>query len=437
MPSLLIAGVLITSGAASTDHAVDHMNPLLPVDTRVAALLAKMSNREKAAQTVLFTAWQNNASAYAKALALYSSTGIGALSGEACDDQNCTRLAYQNAAQAAIINSSRLHIPASFICETLHSADGISTIFPMPCLQGATWDTGLVRAVATSIATQARAGGVDRGFSPEINVCTDPRFGRTGALSVCVCVCVCVCLCVCLDFALLQGVCALLLTVLAVPEENFGEDPALVAAMGVAAVTGLHGGNTAGASSYLPRGAIVSEAKHAAAYGFGGRDGAPADLSPRTLHDVYFRPWKEYVAAGGRGAMMSHNSINDVPAHMNAELMGFLRRSGGEASAGMLIASDECDVANLEAVQDGARGFGMAANISHAGALAMTAGLDQEFCYNGANANLAAFVDAENLVHTGMIEQSVLDRAAANVLRAKFVSPLPWFYMLIRALCMV
>ena len=60
-----------------------------------------------------------------------------------------------------------------------------------------------------------------------LQVCTDPRFGRT--------------------------------------EENFGEDPALVSAMGVAAVKGLHGGNTKGPSSYLPIGTIVSEAKHAAA----------------------------------------------------------------------------------------------------------------------------------------------------------------------------
>ena len=42
-------------------------------------------------------------------------------------------------------------------------------------------------------------------------------------------------------------------------------DPALVSAMGVAAVRGLHGGNTEGPSSYLPSGTIVSEAKHAAA----------------------------------------------------------------------------------------------------------------------------------------------------------------------------
>lgn len=72
-------------------------------------------------------------------------------------------------------------------------------------------------------------------------------------------------------------------------EENFGEDPALVAAMGAAAVLGLHGGNSEGPSSYLPKGAIVSEAKHAAAYGFGGKDGAAADLSERTLHDIYLR----------------------------------------------------------------------------------------------------------------------------------------------------
>eukprot|EP01052_Picozoa_sp_SAG31_P019758 SAG31_NODE_1455_length_8278_cov_2.514366_4_plen_229_part_00 len=184
----LIAGAATATDAdTAAPPTLDHMDPSLPVDTRVAALLAKMTNREKAAQTVLFTAWQNNASAYAKALEHYSSTGVGALSGEACDDQHCTRLAYQNAAQAAIIKSSRLHIPASFICETLHSADGISTIFPMPCLQGATWDTALVRAVATSIAVQARAGGVDRGFSPEINVCTDPRFGRTGEIVLVLC----------------------------------------------------------------------------------------------------------------------------------------------------------------------------------------------------------------------------------------------------------
>jgi beta-glucosidase len=153
-------------------------------------------------------------------------------------------------------------------------------------------------------------------------------------LNMCVCVCVCVCVFVCVC------VCACVCVLAGRTEENFGEDPTLVAAMGAAAVSGLHGGNAGGPSTYLNHSiAIVSEAKHAAAYGFGGKDGAAADLSPRTLHDVYFRPWREYMAAGGRGAMLSHNSINDVPAHANAMLMASLR-NWSVGSGGILLASD-------------------------------------------------------------------------------------------------
>ena len=67
------------------------------------------------------------------------------------------------------------------------------TIFPMGVTQGASWNTTMVHHIGKAIAVEARAWGGDRGLSPEINVVTDPRFGRT--------------------------------------EENFGEDPALVEAM--------------------------------------------------------------------------------------------------------------------------------------------------------------------------------------------------------------
>ena len=133
----------------------------------------------------------------------YGKTSFGAF--PSLGRSTASSLEAQNAMQSFFVNNSRLGIPVTFHTETLHSAGAGSTIFPMPCLQGATWDLDLVHEVATSIAEQARANGVDRGFSPEINVCTDQRFGRV--------------------------------------EENFGEDPCLVSAMGVAAVSGLHGGN--------------------------------------------------------------------------------------------------------------------------------------------------------------------------------------------------
>ena len=31
-----------------------------------------------------------------------------------------------------------------------------------------------------------------------------------------------------------------------------------------------------------------------------------ADISERTLYDVYLRPWRDYARNGGRGAMMSY-----------------------------------------------------------------------------------------------------------------------------------
>ena len=79
-------------------------------------------------------------------------------------------------------------------------------------------------------------------------------------------------------------------------------------------------------------------AQHAAAYSFGGKDGAGADLSERTLYDVYLRPWRDYARAG-----LAHNMINDVPCHASKTLMDQLRVWGH----GMFMASDFCDVGLL------------------------------------------------------------------------------------------
>ena len=171
------------------------------------------------------------------------------------------------------------------------AADDMGTIFPMPAGQGASWNRSLVRAVAAAIAAEARASGADRGFSPELQVATDPRFGRT--------------------------------------QENFGGDPHLVSELGVAATLGLHGGDTAGPTGYLPNynTSITSEAKHYAVYGFGDADGSPADVSIPTLYDIYLRPWKAYVKAGGRGCMASHNSVNGRPCHSSTWLLTHVFRT--------------------------------------------------------------------------------------------------------------
>jgi beta-glucosidase len=141
-----------------------------------------------------------------------------------------------------------------------------------------------------------------------------------------------------------------------------------------------------------------------------------ADIGERTLHDVYLWPWKAYAEAGGRGAMMAHNSVNQQPCHASADLMGWLRAQGN-MSAG-LLASDMCDVGLL-----GPRGFRVADGLQGAAALAMGAGLDQELC-NPTDGRGQAFTLAGAAVAAGSLAQAALDRAAANALRGKFAAGL-------------
>ena len=46
----------------------------------------------------------------------------------------------------------------------------LGTIFPMPAGQGTSWNRSLVRSIAAAVATEVRASGGDRGFSPELQV---------------------------------------------------------------------------------------------------------------------------------------------------------------------------------------------------------------------------------------------------------------------------
>ena len=122
----------------------------------------------------------------------------------------------RNEMQKFFIENSRLHIPVAFAQvsplslqifniqqEGLHSGASGGTIFPMPLGMSATWNPDLVRQAHEVIALECRIVGADRTFSPNINLYTDPRFGRY--------------------------------------QEGWGEDPFLTAQMAVAAVSGLQG----------------------------------------------------------------------------------------------------------------------------------------------------------------------------------------------------
>ena len=159
------------SAAAATASSPLWLRADAPVDDRVAALLAEMTNAEKQAQTIHLTG-----GVLADIVKAYGAVGLGAFPNPGGSP---AALATRNALQSAIMDGSRLHIPVSFHQETLHGGCEGCVIFPMPAGQGSTWDTVLVGDVARVIATEAYAAGLDRGFSPELNVPGDARFGRT------------------------------------------------------------------------------------------------------------------------------------------------------------------------------------------------------------------------------------------------------------------
>eukprot|EP00036_Acanthoecidae_sp_10tr_P008832 CAMPEP_0182916124 /NCGR_PEP_ID=MMETSP0105_2-20130417/756_1 /TAXON_ID=81532 ORGANISM="Acanthoeca-like sp., Strain 10tr" /NCGR_SAMPLE_ID=MMETSP0105_2 /ASSEMBLY_ACC=CAM_ASM_000205 /LENGTH=786 /DNA_ID=CAMNT_0025053053 /DNA_START=1 /DNA_END=2361 /DNA_ORIENTATION=- len=346
-----------------------YKQPGVPIPDRVNDLLSRMTLQEKINQMALPFGAQ-----YPADYAQYNATGLGATY-PLRPLPNTTWVETRNQWQRWQVENSRLGIPTSFISETLHSGYSGGTIFPMPSLQGCTWNPQLVQAAAEVIAMEASASGVDRGFSPVLHFCTDPRFGRC--------------------------------------EESFGEDPMLLSKLGQAAVTGLAGPGKAGAADeYIadPTTKIATEAKHYAAYGYGGRDGSmPAEISDNVLYDVYLKPWRAYARAGGRGIMAAHNEVNGMPCHGNAELLGALRNKFGFGNG--LCASDAGDINSIA-------GYRVARNKSEAGAIAVKAGMDQELDRDG------AFTELPAALASGLVNETDIDRAAGNVLRQKFASGL-------------
>ena len=362
MHRLLLVAAATAAAAAESAAARPWLAPGQPIEARVQALLAAMSLEAKVAQTLQDISQRNSVEAF---LARYGALGFGAVSELFFAGSSVALL---NSVQQALLTNSTYGIPLLVWQETLHTAQSNGTIFPSPALWGATFDAELVRAAAEVIGAETRVRGVHMGFSPELQVDTDPRFGRT--------------------------------------MEAFGEDPALVAALGVAYATGLQGGATGGPATYGNFSALVSEAKHFAAYGQGGMDGIATDIANRTLFDVYLRPWRAYFReAGGRGAMVSHQSLNGVPNHASHFLLTDVWRGliGAEQS---FLASDDGDVGRLA-------NFGVASDCPSGAVLAVAAGLD-------ADLGPACFDSLVAAVRAGEVDEAHIDRAAGNVLRSKF-----------------
>jgi beta-glucosidase len=381
--ALPLAASLIALAAAPSERAA-YLDPTQPVDRRVADLLGRMTLEEKVAQTLAL--WKQkeritgeDGSFSPEKAAKEIPHGIGQIArpSELRDAPSRLRLGprenanFVNAVQKWLVENTRLGIPALTHEEALHGLTAIrGTHFPAPIGLASAWDPGLLERVMSVAALEARARGTHQVLSPVLDLARDPRWGRT--------------------------------------EETYGEDPYLVARLGVAAIRGYQG-----TSQTLAKDKVFATAKHFAVHGpnEGGINTAPSSVSERVVREEYLAPFEAAVVEASVMAVMpSYNEIDGVPAHKNRWLLErVLRREWGFQG---LVVSDYFAIEQMQTRH------GVAADLADAARQALEAGVDIEL------PDPKAYLTLAEQIRAGLVSEAALDRCVARVLRAKFLAGL-------------
>lgn len=268
-----------------------------------------------------------------------------------------------NAVQRFLKEKTRLGIPAIIHEECLAGLMApTATVFPQAIGLASTWNPELIERIASAIREQAMLIGSRHYLSPVLDLCRDPRWGRC--------------------------------------EETYGEDPYLVASMGLKYITGLQ-------TEDISKG-VVATGKHFAGHGFpeGGRNIAQVHLGLREFMEQHLYPFEVAVKLGGLLAIMpAYHEIDGIPCHANKWLLtDVLRREWGFRG---IVVSDYNGILQLHSIHK------IAKDCTTAFKLALEAGVDLNF------PDIECFDQLVDAVRDGLISQSIIDRAVERVLRLK------------------
>lgn len=387
------------SGTRAEEPGPPYKNPNLPIEARVADLLARMTLEEKVAQThalwtqkVRFLDENGNFSPSRARDVLRH--GIGQIarisepkvvrpgarpgellyeydrSGKVSNEEFIRRSAeLANVLQRFLMEQTRLGIPAVVHEEGLHgfAAPG-GTHFPQAIALASAWDEELMERIFAVTASEIRARGGHQALTPVLDVSRDPRWGRT--------------------------------------EETYGEDAYLAARLGVAAIRGFQGRD----AGRLGAEHVVATAKHFAVHGQpeAGTNVGPGNYSERVIRDFFLPSFEAAIReAGALSVMPSYNEIDGIPAHANTWLLEeVLRREWGFRG---YVVSDYHAIPQLRTLHR------VVESDEEAAKKALLTGVDIELPDIDCYANLA------ELVRQGKISESALDRAVARLLRVKFM----------------
>lgn len=356
--------VTVCLSVAVASHAQTYKDPNASIDERVEDLLGRMTLEEKIAQMNM-----NGMGEYRQL-----PHGAGVVESPFISVQEIARMSSEIKRYAR--ENTRLGIPPIQIGECLHGQLAMgATIFPQAIAQGSTWNPALVERMASIIALEASASGVDQALSPLFDLAREPRYGRT--------------------------------------EECYGEDPYLVARMGVAFVEGMQGKAEYTRVHGIAPGKLMCTAKHFAGYSVpaGGINLAPSSLGEREMRTLHLYPFEKVVKEANVCAVMpSYNEVDGMPAHSNRWLLTDVLR--GEWGFSGYVFTDYGGLSQLHNFHH------VAADASEAAVMGINAGVDLEAARPDAYARLS------DLVKAGKVKEEQINAAVRRILRAKFMAGL-------------
>ena len=351
-----------------------YRDPSLPQPRRLADLLTRMTLAEKLAQLTCRWRWMplmigSGGAIVDEAARRLLGQGLGTLSRLREDLEPGPSASAANAVQRWVLEHTRLGIPVLFHGEGLHGdMEQGGTSFPQPLAMASSWDPELIHRVFTAVACEMRIRGGHLALGPNLDLGRDPRWGRI--------------------------------------EETYGEDPLLVARLGVACIRALQG---AGADGDIDDRHVLATAKHFAAHGQpeAGTNIGPVNIALDSLRHLHLAPFAAAIREAKVAAVMpAYHEINGLPCHANRWLLQTVLRD--ELGFTGLVLSDYFGILQL------AERHRVASDFPDAAGLALLAGVDLEtpepFIYHY----------LKSAVAEGRIGIEPIDRAVERVLAAKF-----------------
>ena len=340
----------------SRESNADYLNPSLPIAQRVGDLLGRMTLEEKVGQMMQLDARTGELDE------LIVKRHVGSILHTSPD--NLVRAAQ------IVRNETRLGIPLLVGDDCIHGYSFWpgATIFPSQLGMACSWDARKVEEAARITAEEVACTGVHWTFSPVLCIGRDTRWGRI--------------------------------------DETFGEDPVLIGELASAMVKGYQ--KRAQAGDAFDEDAILACAKHFAGYSYtqGGRDASEADLTKRALESWFLPPFERVAKEGCATFMLGYEAIDGTPVTFNKWLLSDKLR--GEWDYHGTLVTDWDNVGRAVWEQH------IKPDYEIASADAVKAGNDLIMTTPGFYEGV---IDA---VNSGMLDESLIDDAAARLLTLKF-----------------